>query len=76
MKCIVRRPISVPQVTGKVAKVNTTEQQKKKNQLPEEMHQTNILWDKNVNQPPAIFVTEFRNNDIFQAITQFNLQGL
>ena len=67
-KCIVRRPISVPQVTGKVAKVNTTEQQKKY-QLPEEVHQTSVLWDRYVNQPPAFFVTEFRNNNIFQAIT-------
>ena len=49
-----------------MAEVNTTEQQKK-NQLPEEMHQTNILVDRNVNQPPAVFVTEFRSNDIFQA---------
>ena len=51
-----------------MAKVHTTEQQKK-NQLPEEMHRTNVLRDRNVNQPPAFFVTEFRNNDIFQAIT-------
>ena len=29
-KCIVRRPISVPQVTGKVTKVKTTDQQNKK----------------------------------------------
>ena len=28
-KCIVRRPISVPQVTGKVTKVKTTDQQNK-----------------------------------------------
>ena len=51
-----------------MAKVNTTEQQKKY-QLPEEMHQTSVLWDRHVNQPPTFFVTEFRNNDIFQANT-------
>ena len=32
------------------------------------MHLTNVLRDRHVNQPPAFFVTEFRNNDIFQAI--------
>ena len=51
-----------------MAKVNTTEQQKKY-QLPEEMHQTSVLWDRHVNQPPTFFVTEFRNNDIFQTNT-------
>ena len=55
-----------------MAKVNTTEQQKKY-QLPEEMHQTSVLWDRHVNQPPTFFVTEFRNNDIFQANTLFRV---
>ena len=51
-----------------MAKVNTTEQLKKY-QLPEEMHQTSVLWDRHVNQPSTFFVTEFRNNDSFQANT-------